>query len=268
MPVLVTAADAPLGRELVERLVGAGGQIRAFCTGAGPSAPLRAAGAIVATGDLLDEGHLERAMEQVHTVVHLAGVLPADSADTVLGEAATVLTAALGAGVRRIIALSVAGAAGDAADPYRRAHGEIEQLLAEAPVPSVALRASLVDSPALRDALAATPDAGTHRDVPVAPVRPRDLVEIVAFLDEVRSAAHEGHVVLGVAGPERLTLGTYLERVGVDAPGRVGQLVGRVWRSSGEHDLLAGALAGPWIPDPELPDAFEVAQLTPRPVAA
>lgn len=266
MPVLVTAADTPVGHHLVRMVAGAGGEVRAFSSGAGDPTPLKRGGAIVATGDLLDEGHLEAAMEGVHTVVHLGGGPLGPSARRIVEEAATVVTAALGAGARRLVALSVPGARRDAGDAYRRALGEVEDLLARMPVPTVALRVSLVDTPDLHDALAALRPSGAALRCRVAPVRPQDVAAVAAAADAARSTAAEGHAVLAVGGPERMTLGAYLERVGISTPGRVGQLVGRVWRPPAEVALLEESLRGDWVERAQwVADGFEFAGITPEP---
>lgn len=263
MPVLVTRAHTTLGQLTVARVLRSGGEVRAFVSGPADVQGLRRAGAIVASGDLLDEGHLEAAMEQVHTVIHLGRGLLAPSAELLVEEAATVVTAALGAGVQRLITPSVAGADPGAGDPYRRALGEVEQLFESAPVPSVVLRTSLLDTPAMRDALAALRPTPSQLDTPVAPVRLEDVVEAIWFLDEIRSTAHEGHVVLAAPGPARLTLAQHLEAIGIGAPGTVGRLVGRVWKDPATQPLLAEALAGPWLPDPEWPVVWELADISP-----
>ncbi|MFT5222988.1 MAG: hypothetical protein ACI867_001298, partial [Glaciecola sp.] len=102
MPVLVTQADTTLGTALVRRLLATGGQVRAYCSAGGDVAILRAAGAIVAAGDVDDEGRLEAACEQVHTVIHLAGGLLSPSPERIVADAASVANAAGSAGVHRL----------------------------------------------------------------------------------------------------------------------------------------------------------------------
>lgn len=147
MPVLVTAADGPLGRRIVARLLAEGGEVRAYASGDGDLAGLRAAGVFVALGDGDDEGRLEAAMADVHTVVHAAEQVLAPDADVLLAATEAVATAASNAAVRRLIALSVPGADTEAADELRRSAGRAEQVLAVSDVPTVVLRPSLVDSP-------------------------------------------------------------------------------------------------------------------------
>ncbi|MBW3657821.1 MAG: NAD(P)H-binding protein [Actinobacteria bacterium] len=263
MPVLVTAADSPLGVRTVRRLLEEGGEVRAYCRGTGPVSQLRAAGAIVATGDLDDEGHLEAAMAQVHTVVHLAGGLLSPSAEAAAYETDVVATAAAQAGVRRLVALSLPGADPGADGPLRRAKGMAEAALRSAAVPTVVIRTSLVDTPRLRDALAGQrlPERILARAV--APLRAEDLVELLVQLDAVRSEAHEGHVVFAADGPTTLGLGDYLERVGVGS-----SRVGRSYHAPGGDPLLLPGLDGPWLSaaDEQVFDAWSFTGVRPRPV--
>lgn len=263
MPVLVTAADSPLGARTVRRLLDEGGEVRAYCRGSGPVSELRAGGAIIAIGDLDDEGRLEAAMAQVHTVIHLAGGLLSPTAEAVSFETDVVATAAAQAGVRRLIALSLPGADPRADEPLRRAKGMAEDALRSASVPTVVVRASLVDTPRLRDALAGQRLSLELGQRTVAPLRPDDLVELLAQLDAVRSEAHEGHVVFAADGPTRMTLDDYLARVGVG-----GSRVGRAYRPPGSDPLLLPALDGPWVSDADEHtfDAWAFTGVRPRPV--
>lgn len=261
MPVLVTAADSTLGVLAVRRLLAEGGEVRAYCRGSGPVAELRAAGAIVAVGDLDDEGRLEAAMAQVHTVLHLAGGLLSPSAEQVAFEADVVTTAAVQAGVRRLICLSLPGADPAADEPLRRAKGMAEAALRSAAVPTVVVRTSLVDGPRLRDALAGRDLDEATLARQVAPVRADDLVELLAQLDAVRSEAHEGHVVFAANGPVRVTLGDYLDAVGRSR-------VGRTYRPTDRDPLLPAALDGPWLSELSgtVFDAWDFAGVRARPI--
>ncbi len=246
--MLVTGAARPLARRLAARLLAEGGEVRAY--GTGDTSPLRAAGAFVATGTADDEGRLEAALADVHTVVHVGGGLLGSDPTADVAAARVLATAAGNAGVRRVIVLSVAGASPDAADAYRRARGRIEQVIAEAAPPSVVVRTSLLDTPAMRDALATGGLPSAVRDVVVAPVTVDDLAELVVAFDRARSRATTGHLVVGADGPSRLTVGAWLERLGVRRPGR-GSLVGRRLPDPDRLRLLADALLhGPWHSEP------------------
>src|SRR5687768_9153463 len=105
-----------------------GGEVRVFVDEAAPSAVVdafRAACCKVARGTLDDEGHLETAAEQVHTVVHLGGG-PMTPPDAVLDDAATVLSAAIGAGCRRLIWASHVGADAPRGNAYLEVCAETE----------------------------------------------------------------------------------------------------------------------------------------------
>lgn len=246
MPVLLTAAHRLLPRRIAQRLLMEGGEVRAY--GHGELAGLRAAGAFVAHGTPDDEGRLEAAMIDVHTVVHAVGGLLGADPDALLAEASAALTAAANAEVRRVIVISIAGADEAAADPVRRVAARVESLAAAAAPPSIVIRTSLVDTPATRDALATADLAPEDLTRTVAPVRLEDLVEVVVGFDRARSTARSGHLLVAVDGPARLSVAGYLDRVGAGRPGS-GALVGRRLADLAGASRLAAVLAGRWWTD-------------------
>ena len=96
MPVLVHAAHRTLGRALARRLLEEGGQVRA--TASDGVALLRAEGIFTAACDADDEGTLEAALTQVHTLVVLLGGLGRADADVVRQEGLAAARAAEGCG--------------------------------------------------------------------------------------------------------------------------------------------------------------------------
>lgn len=265
MPVLVTGAHRPLARRVASALLEEGGEVRVHSDG--DVASLRAGGAIVASGTADDEGHLESALAQVHTAVHVGRGVLAPSPDALVEEAATLVRAASGAGVHRLVALSVAGASPAAKDPLRAAAGEVEALLAAAPVPTVVLRLSLVDTPAIRDALATAGLSADELARTIAPVRPADVVALVVAFDRLRSSARSGHAIFTAEGPTRSSIGDHLERVGVGRPGQ-GSLVGRRALDPRRVPMLLPSLSGPWVDDAsDLPDAWSFTGTTPDVIA-
>lgn len=258
MPVLVASRPSVIARGVIERVAAQGGEVRAYGPGAGS---YRGSGAIPAVGDLDDEGRLEAAMAQVHTVVHLPPGILTREPDRIVDEVRTVTTAATNAGVRRLVTVSLPGATADAADPVRRAHAEARRVLEAAPLPTIVVQLSLVDTPVVRDVLAGARLPQETRQVTVAPVRADDAVAVLVALDEVRSEAHEGHVVFHADGPRPVTFDDLLA-----APGWGGSRVGRVYRSADEHPWLLDALGGPWTtPTDDLSaDAWEFTGVRPR----
>lgn len=262
MPVLVTDASRTLARRLVVRLLAEGGEVRAY--GNGDLAALRAAGARVASGTSDDEGRLEAALTDVHTVVHVGAGLFGARVDRARADLDTMLTAATNAGVSRVIALSVAGASADANDPLRRAKADLESALSDAPLPTVVLRTSLLDTPRVRDALitSAPPDVA---DVQVAPVRVADVVELIVAFDAARSRATTGHLVVAADGPRRVSVRDYLHGlghgVGAGDAGRVGRRLSPV----DDHDTFVAAMRGVWwTEDPVILDGWRFAGMTPQ----
>lgn len=264
MPVLVTAPEGEVGQGLVARLAATGGQVRAY----GPDLAtndLRRLGVICAHGSLLDEGHLETAMEQVHTVVHLGFDPLTGDPPRLVEEAATLVSAALGARVRRIITITAPAAPSGRDDPLRGAAAEVETLVAEAACPTVAVRPSLIDTEEMRMALARTPLTGEALDAAVAPVRADDVAALLFQLDERRDVLDVDHAVLVAEGPERMSVRGYLEVCGVTPMSTIGRIVERV---RGGASPLAVALEAGWVADGEAADGWASTGLDPRPIGS
>ncbi len=241
MPVLVTAADEPLSRRIALRLLQEGGEVRAYASG--DTAALRAAGAFVASGDADDEGRLEAALAEVHTLVHVGGGV-LDDPERIEADAAVAARAAENAGVRRVITVSLPGADHAADDAVRRAKAAAEASLTAVPAPTVILRVGLVDTPALRGALLTS---GLDRDAlaaRVAPVRVDDLVELVVAFDRARAESTDGRLVVAADGPTWTSVAGYLDQVTGEGAGRVGRRLPRPEVGA----RLSALLRGPWAP--------------------
>lgn len=215
MPVLVTGVESAVGRAAAHRLARGGGEVRVFLDLERPDvvdpAPFKALGCKVARGALDDEGHLETALEQVHTVMHLASS-PLEDPARMLDAAATVLSAAIGAGCRRVVWLSHLGVEAVDGNPWLAACADIEELLADAPLESVAFRRALTYGPdddftaaLARGAAGGLGRAGGGRH---APLFASDLANAVAAADLDRVAGHRDdlHLVVPIGGPDVLAL--------------------------------------------------------------
>jgi uncharacterized protein YbjT (DUF2867 family) len=265
VPVLVTSAHRALERRLVLRLLDEGGEVRAY--GQGETSALRAAGAFVSSGTADDEGRIDAACTDVHTVVHVGGgLLDRDPRRTVT-EVEVLLRAVESAGVRRLIALSVPGAAPTAGDEVRRAKAEVESLLEASSVPTVVIRASLVVTRALLDALATAGLGDELGPTQVAPILPEDLIELIVAFDRARSRSSSGHLVVAADGRERFPVEELLARRQAVGPG-TGALVGRTLPPAWLEEQLIEVMTGPWwSEDPVLVDGWRFAGLEPQPVA-
>jgi len=261
MPVLVHAAHRPLGRVLARRLKDEGGQVRATATAG--IALLRAEGIHTAACDPDDEGVLEAALTQVHTLVVLLGGLGLADVGSVRAEGLAAARAAAGAGIERAVLVTVAGADVAAADDLRRAHGEVAQAFADLSLPSVELRTGLVDTPALRDLLVTAGLPEELRGREVAPVSPAALVELIVAVDGARSSATAGHLVLAADGQDRRPLQTLL-----DVPTSGARLTGRHVPSAAAREALMTRLDGPWwSDDPRVPDGWALLGVATEPEA-
>lgn len=193
------------------------------------AAAMRAAGCKVALGEVDDEGRLETALEQVHSVVHCWGgplTAPDDEVDGVAG----VLSAAIGAGCRRFVWASHLGADDPGADSYLRACADVEELLADSDLESVLVRRALTygEGDALTELLAggAAAAAGARPDAVHAPLALGDLAAALAAADDLpRGGASGLAVVLPLAGPVRTTLAAVVSGLSAaGGPRRTGPL--------------------------------------------
>jgi uncharacterized protein YbjT (DUF2867 family) len=226
MPVMVIGALSQLGDRVIEHLQSSRGEVRAYLDATVASeddaARLRVAGCKVALGELDDEGRMERALEQVHTVAH-CWTGPLHDPATQVEVAATVSSALLGAGVRRLI--WVGELAHDAGNPYLAAGAEIRELFRSLPLETITLSTALRLGPGdrftarLRDGWLCGSDVagGTVH----APIHIDDVARAIAVADRQRQSHRELHAELALVGPERYTLEGLLRRLGapaLDAP--------------------------------------------------
>lgn len=100
-PILVTGGTGTLGRSVVPRLRAAGADVRILSR----SSHAAADGIEYVTGDLSTGVGVERAVDGVETIVHLAGSARGDEV-----KARNLVPAASRAGVRHIVNISVVGA--------------------------------------------------------------------------------------------------------------------------------------------------------------
>ncbi len=228
---MVVGAETGLGRAVVRTLRRRGGEVRAYLdaevAGDSDAAELRALGCKVALGEVDDEGRLETALEQVHTVVHCWGG-PLTAPDGELDGVAGVLSAAIGARCRRFVWASHLGADDPGDDAYLRACADVEELLAGSDLESVVVRRALTygQGDALTELLAGGAAAGARPDAVHAPLALGDLAGALAAADAMpRGGASGLSVVLSLAGPVRTTLAAVADGLSAaGGPRRTGPL--------------------------------------------
>ncbi|MFO8074631.1 MAG: NAD(P)H-binding protein [Egibacteraceae bacterium] len=212
MPVLVVGAERVVGRAAVAALARAGGEVRAFADAATARpevlAALRGLGARVAVGAPDDEAHLEAALTDAHTVVHLAGGPLAEPAAHLEAAAATVLAAET-AGCRRLVLASELAAGEPAGVAYLEAVAEAEALVADSPLEGVVLRCALrvgrgEPLAAALGAAALPPEVAEARH---APVFVDDVAAAIAAADAARGDRPAADVVVELVGPDVVALG-------------------------------------------------------------
>ncbi|MPZ89555.1 MAG: NAD(P)H-binding protein [Nitriliruptorales bacterium] len=216
MPVLVTGAESGLGRATTSALLRSGGEVRAYLVplvvGDDQGDVFRAMGCKTALGEIDDEGRLELALEQVHTVVHCWGG-PLTPPDQELDGVAGVLSAALGAGCRRFMWASHLGADAPGEVAYLRTCADAEELLASSTIESIVVRRALTYGPGdeLTGRLAGG-DAAIRQDARHAPLLATDLATTFAHADQADrdQVRPDLALVLELAGPDVVPLDRFI----------------------------------------------------------
>jgi NADH dehydrogenase len=207
--LVVTGANGRIGQSLLR---GAAGRARALVRSQRAAGALAGAGADVRVLDLRDEAALAAAAEGCAAWIHLVGILKetrsARYIDAHERTSERVARAAARAGVRRIVCLSILGAAADSRNACLASKGRADETLLAGSVPATVLRVPMVLGPgeiaafALR-AQASAPvvflvSGGRTREQPI------DTRDVVAALRLAGADASDARIALDLAGPESL----------------------------------------------------------------
>lgn len=259
MPVLITGAEHALGNAAARAMLAGGGEVRVYLdplsAPQGAVESYRELGCKTARGQLDDEGLLEAALAQVHTVVHTAAEV-ATGPGAVLDDVASALSAAVSAGVRRFVLVSHVGAEDPRGNPWLAALAEAEELAEESPLDTVVIRRALTYGPA--DALTEALIDGAIGADPDAMHTPIFLADLAAALvaADARDRADGAlpHLLLPLAGPDMTSLGELIAVLGGQITGGYGGTPPR----TGSSQLPAHAidlLSRDLVPDRTLPTA-------------
>ena len=146
--ILVVGGTGDLGGRIVRHLIEAGQQVRCVVRPGSDGSALRAAGADVVVGDLVDPGSLHSACAGVDTVVasataigrRLAGAKRPRISEADEVGMASLIEAAEAAGVQRFVYVSYAGIDRSLGTPLERAKAATEQRLTTSPMRRVVVR--------------------------------------------------------------------------------------------------------------------------------
>jgi NADH dehydrogenase len=263
---LVTGANGHLGSRLLRHLAAERGAVpRALVrsrAAADSLANLAGAPQVeVWTADYSDAPALEQALEGCARVAHLAGILKETRSSRYVDAheraTAALLRAAERAGVRRIVYLSIVGAAPDSQNPCLASKGRAERILREGKVPSTVLRVPMVLGPGELAAFALRARARARFAWLVrggaSLEQPLDAEDLVRGIVRALEDPGDEHRAFDLVGPESLPRRELLARAAallgtrprvVPIPYAVASLAARVFETLSSNPPLTRAMLG------------------------
>lgn len=211
--VLVTGGTGVLGRRVVDRLRGAGREVRVLSRSGHPG---------TIRGDLLTGTGLDEAVDGVGAIVHCASNPYRKTYRTDVGGTVLLLQAAARTGVSHVVFISIVGVDRNPYYPYFRVKLDAERVVEQSPVPWTILRATQFHDLVLRALrlLDRLPVMLIPKDFRLQPI---DAGETADRLVELVFSPPAGRVP-DVGGPEVLT-SVELARAYLGATGREKRLV-------------------------------------------
>jgi len=219
MRVLVTGATGFVGRRLVPALLDASHEVTALVRD--PQRYDPPAGVRVVTGDLLDPGSFEDALDGVDAAYYLVHSMTArdDFAARDRRAAENFARAASAAGVARVIYLGGLGEEQDHLSTHLRSRREVERVLATGDYALTTLRAAIVVGPRsagfemVVQLASRLPVMVTPRWVRT-PCQPIAVDDVIAYLIGVLDVPETAGETYDIGGPEVLDYAEMLRRTG------------------------------------------------------
>ena len=203
--ILVTGATGNVGSKVVEQLSSAGAPVRAFVHDPEKAANVRETGVEIAEGDFQRPETLDAALEGVDRLFLLMG-----TAENQVELENDVIAAAVRAGVRHVVKLSIYGAEIGSPVPFRDWHGRIEARLEGSGLAYTHLRPTFFMQNA---AYMLAPDGVFYIPAGDGRIGWVDVRDVAAVA--VRALTEDGHEgnAYDITGPESLSLAEAAERI-------------------------------------------------------
>jgi uncharacterized protein YbjT (DUF2867 family) len=225
MRVLVTGATGFVGKRLVPALVEAGHDVVALVRDPDRYDP--PSGVTVATGDLLESGSFEAALEDVDAAYYLVHSMQAggDYAERDRRAARNFVDAADAAGVDRVIYLGGLGEDRDELSEHLRSRREVERVLGDGAFALTTLRAAIIIGEGsasfemIRGIANRLPVMITPRWVQTE-CQPIAVDDVIAYLVGVLDAPATRGDTFEIGGPEVLTYESLIRRAARLTEGR------------------------------------------------
>ena len=222
---VVTGAFGYTGRYIAQRLLGAGHLVRTLTRNPAASSPF---GDRVERRplDFDDAGQLAESLRGADTLYNTYWIRFARGCvnhDTAVRNSRNLIDAAMAAGVRRIVHISITGASAASPLPYFRGKGLVEDAIRESGLAYSIIRPTVIFG---REDILINNIAWFLRHFPVFPIAGRgDYPVQPVFVDDVArlavdSASGDGNVTLDAVGPETFTFEELVQQIAHTTGGR------------------------------------------------
>jgi len=243
----VTGAFGYTGRYIAQRLLDSGATVRTLTRSPTSASPF--GGRVERRPlDFSDAAQLAESLQGVDTLFNTYWIRFARGAvnhDAAVRNSRRLIDAAVAAGVRRVVHVSITGASADSTLPYFRGKGLVENHIRESGLAYAIIRPTVIFG---REDILINNIAWFLRRFPVFPIAGRgDYPLQPVFVDDaarlaVESAAADGDVALDAVGPETFAFEDLVRRIRQTTGGRARLLRAPPLLAYGAASLMGAAL--------------------------